>query len=502
MIFFEGSTLTLAQTLWLLAPEIVLLATGLLLLALHALRSRQEQEQDQDQENERWPVYVALGGFVAALGAAVSLWGCNTQGLLAAFSCDPFALTSKIVALGGMGIVALMSDDYIRARRPRRQAEFYALLLFCSLPMCLMASATDLILIFLAFEFLNITSYILTGYLRDDVRSVEAAIKYFLYGSTLSVVMLFGVSWFYGLTGATDLRTIAAVLIDAENVLRPTLLPALIFVLVGLAYRVGAVPFHQWAPDAYEGAPTPVAAFLSVGPKVAGFTVILRLLLTALPVDLVLALDWRTLLIAISVLTMTLGNLVALWQDNIKRLLAYASIAQTGYILIGVVIASPRGVTAVLLYLITYVATNLGVFAAVIAFSNQTGSDEIEDYAGLGKRAPLLAMGLFICLLSLVGIPLTAGFVGKGYLFLAAIEEGLLWMLVIGAVNHVISLAYCWKVIRAMYLVPAQEEEPISTSPMLAVSLGITVAGVLFIGVFPGSFIALVQAAAPLFLGG
>ena len=490
---FGEPTLTLGQTLWLLSPELVLLLAGLLILGLDAIRPRQEEK--------RWLPYAALAGLAGALIATITLWGCNTRGLFV-LSCDPFALVVKMVALVAMGLVILASDVYIRARS-RYQGEFYALLLFSTLTICLLGGATNLIMIFLAFDFLSITSYILTGYLRDDRRSTEAAIKYFLYGAALSAVMLYGMSWFYGATGSTDLSGIATALMEAENTLRPIVLPALILMAAGFAFKIGAVPFHQWAPDAYEGAPTPVTAFLSVGPKIAGFAIITRVLLTALPMDLAnLATDWRTLLMAISALTMTVGNLVALWQQNIKRLLAYSSIAQAGYILIGVVAASPRGVTAVLLYLTAYTLTNLGAFAAVIAFSNQTGSDAIEDYAGLSKRAPALALVLIVCLLSLGGIPPTAGFIGKLYLFSAAIEEGLLWLAIVGVINSVISLSYYWKIIRAMYLIPARTGERLATSPALAVALGVTVAGVLIVGAFPGPLLALIQAAAPTFFGG
>ncbi|RLC64002.1 MAG: NADH:ubiquinone oxidoreductase subunit 2, partial [Chloroflexi bacterium] len=232
---------------------------------------------------------------------------------LSVLSCDPFALTIKTITLVTVAIVVLTSETYVRARVPsHQQSKFYALLLFSTLPMCLLGSTTDLIMIVLAFYFLSVTSYILTGYLRDDRRSVEAAIKYFLYGATLSAVMLYGVSWFYGLTGSTDLTEIATALLESESRLRPVLLPALIFVAAGLAFRIGAVPFHQWAPDAYEGAPTPISAFLSVGPTITGLAVVLRVLLTGLPVELEeVATDWRALLMALSTLTMTVGNLAA-----------------------------------------------------------------------------------------------------------------------------------------------------------------------------------------------
>jgi NADH-quinone oxidoreductase subunit N len=493
---FGEPTLTLWQILWLLSPELMLLVVGLLVLGLDMIRPRQEEK--------RWLPYVTLAGLAGALIATVTLWGCNAR-VLFVLSCDPFALVVKMVALVAMGIVILVSDVYIRARS-RYQGEFYALLLFSALTICLLGGATNLVMIFLAFDFLSITSYILTGYLRDDRRSTEAAIKYFLYGAALSAVMLYGMSWLYGLTGSTDLSGIATTLVEKESSLRLVVLPALILMVAGFAFKIGAVPFHQWAPDAYEGAPTPVTAFLSVGPKLAGFAVIVRVLLTALPVDdlEMLALDWRGLLVALSALTMTVGNLIALWQRNIKRLLAYSSIAQAGYILIGVVAASQRGVTAVGLYLAAYALTNLGAFAVVIAFSNQTGSDEIEDYAGLSKRAPALALVLIICLLSLGGIPPTAGFIGKLYLFSAAIEEGgvVFGLAIVGVINSVISLSYYWKIMRAMYLVPAETDERVTTSPALAVALGIAVTGVLAIPVFANPLLALIQAAAPTFFGG
>jgi len=491
-------------SLWLLSPELALLLAGLLILGLDAIHPHQEKK--------RWLPYVALAGLTGSLIATITLWGCNTR-VLSVLFCDPFALVVKMIALVAMGIVVLASDAYIRTRSQHQdlppvgrteggQGEFYALLLFSALAICLLGGATNMIMIFLALDFLSITSYILTGYLRDDRRSTEAAIKIFLYGATLSAMMLYGMSWFYGLTGSTDLNGIAAALRETENTMRPIILPALIFVMAGFAFKIGAVPFHQWAPDVYEGAPTPVTAFLSVGPMIGGFAVILRVLLTALPMDLVnLAMDWRTLLMAIATLTMTVGNLVALWQQNIKRLLAYSSIAQAGYMLIGVVAASPRGVTATLLYLIAYVLSNLGAFAAVIAFSNHTGSDAIEDYAGLSRRAPTLALALIICLLSLGGIPPTAGFIGKLYLFSAAIEKGLLWLAVVGVINSVISLAYYWKIIRAMYIAPPRTEETLRTSSTLTVALGVTVAGVLIVGAFPGPLLALIQAAARTFFG-
>jgi len=490
---FGEPTLNLGHRLWLLSPELVLLLTGLLVMGLDAIRPRRREKP--------WLPFVALAGTVLALVATATLWGCDTT-VLFGFSCDAFALTVKAVALVATSLVVLIADVYVR-EHSRFQGEFYVLLIFGVLAVCLLGGATNLVIVFLAFDFVSIASYLLTGYLREDRRSPEAAIKYFLYGSALSAVMLYGMSWFYGLTGSVDLGTIAASLAQMEDGVRPIVLPALILMVAGFCFKIAAVPFHQWAPDAYEGAPTPVTAFLSVGPKIAGFAVILRVLMTALPLGLRdLATDWRTLLMAISVVTMTVGNLTALMQDNIKRMLAYSSIAQAGYILIGVVAASPRGVTAVLLYLAAYALTNLGAFAVVVAFSNRTGSDSIEDYAGLSKRAPAMALVMFICLLSLAGIPPTAGFIGKLWLFSAAIEQGLVWLAVVGVINGVISLAYYWKVMKAMYFAPAESEEPLLASPALGVALALTVIGVLLVGVFPSSLLSVIETAAQVLFAG
>jgi len=489
---FGEPTLTFGQTLWLLSPELALLVAGFVVMGLDAIHPH--------REDKRWLPYVALAGLGVALVATATLWGCNAR-VLYVLSCDAFALVIKILALLAGAIVVLLSDVYIR-EQVRFQGEFYALLLFAVVPICLLGAATNLVMVFLAFDFLSIASYILTGFLREDRRSAEAAIKYLLYGAALSALMLYGMSWFYGLTGSTDLATIGESFIALGSGARFTVLPALILIMAGFGFKIGAVPFHQWAPDAYEGAPTPITAFLSVGPKLGGFAVILRVLLTALPLSVVdLALDWRSLLMAVSVVTMTVGNLVALWQTNVKRLLAYSSIAQAGYILIGVVAASPRGITAVLLYLSAYVLTNLGVFAAVVGFSNETGSEAIEDYAGLSQRAPGMALVLLICLLSLTGIPPTAGFMGKLWLFSAAIEAGLTWLAVVGVINNVISLSYYWKIIRAVYFAPAQGDERLTTSPTVAVALGATTVGVLIIGVFPAPVLSLIEAAAPTFFG-
>ena len=487
--------MTLPQILTLLLPELVLAAAGLVILGLDLVWREEKKE---------WLPYVALAGLGGALVATFYLRG--TEALLpfggspapAIFAVDPFTLFFRVIAILAVGLVLLSSVDYLRERTPYR-GEFYSLLLFSALAMTLMAGAADLIMVSLSLEFLSITSYILTGYLREDVKSNEAAIKYFLYGAVTSAAMLYGMSLLYGATGSTNLGQIASFLGSPgggfDGSVRWLTLSATVFLLAGFGFKIALVPFHQWSPDAYEGAPTPVTAFLSVGPKAAGFAVLLRVFLTALPH---FQMDWVALLAGVSIVTMTLGNLVAIWQKNIKRMLAYSSIAQAGYVLIGLVCLGPDnyGMRGMLLYLLAYLFTNLGAFAVVIAFFQATGSDEIEDYAGLMRRSPWLAASLAIFFLSLVGIPPTAGFVGKVLIFAAAIRLRYFPLAAIGVINGVISLYYYFNVVRLMFFLPPKDETPIHAPPLVRVALVVTLVMTLVIGVYPQPFIELAQGAA------
>jgi NADH-quinone oxidoreductase subunit N len=482
--------LTLSQTLVLLSPELVLVIAGLLVLGLDLIW--------RDVEKKEWLPYVALAGLGGTLAAIVALWGREVVLFTGIYTVDSFAFFFKIMAIASTGLVILSAIEFMRGRTPYR-GEFYSLLLFATLGIVLIAAATDLILIYLAIELLSITSYILTGYLREDPKSNEAAIKYFLYGAVASAVMLYGMSLLYGVTGSTNLSQITAALREAEASLRGVLFPAVVLLLVGFGFKIAAVPFHQWAPDAYEGAPTPVTAFLSVGPKVAGFAVLARVFLTAL---LSFQPDWVALLASISVVTMTLGNLVAIWQKNIKRMLAYSSIAQAGYILLGVVAASALGMTSLVFYLIIYLFANLGAFIVIITFSNGGGGDAIEDYAGLSQRSPGLALAMLLFLLSLAGIPPLAGFIGKFYLFAAAMKEGFLWLVLVAVLNSIVSLYYYLQVVRQMYIIPPRTEEPVPASPALSGALLITMAGVLLLGIYPAPLVELIRVAARALLPG
>jgi proton-translocating NADH-quinone oxidoreductase chain N len=394
--------------------------------------------------------------------------------------------------------VLLSSIDYLRGRTAYA-TEFYSLLFFVTLSIVLVAGATDLLMIYLSIEFLSLTSYVLTGYLRDDQRSNEAAIKYFLYGSITSAVMLYGMSLLYGATGTTNLAQIAAVLqTPAGSSARGLAFPLIVLLMAGFGFKIALVPFHQWAPDAYEGAPTPVTAFLSVGPKAAGFAALLRVLLIALPTFQV---DWVAILAGLSILTMTLGNLVAIVQRNIKRMLAYSSIAQAGYIIIGLVAIAPdgrSGVNGLLLYILAYLFTNLGAFVAVIAFGNATGSELIEDFAGLIRRQPLVAGAMVVFLLSLAGIPPTAGFVGKFFVFAAAIRMQFFALAAIGVVNSVISVYYYANIIRTMFFLAPKDDRPVHLSSVLSLAIIVSLAMVFIIGLYPQPFIDLATRSASL----
>jgi len=473
------------EKLSLLSPEITLTIFALLVLGLDLAFKRLKDAL----------AYVAIGGLILAIVVTAPLFG--TQGSL--FSgmlvVDSFALYFKIIACLTTGLVILSSIAFMKEKTPYR-GEFYGLLLLATLAITLLVGASDLVMIYLSFEFVSLTCYVLVGYLRGDPKSSEAGIKYFLYGAVTSAVMLYGMSLIYGITGSTQLTVIADNFLSPSSPVASTrwlILPAVLFILAGFGFKIALVPFHQWAPDAYEGAPTPIAAFLSVGPKAAGFAVLIRVLLTALPAYQI---DWVALLSGISLVSMTFGNLVAIQQTNIKRMLAYSSIAQVGYILLGVVAAGPGtvGIMGVLLFILAYLFTNLGAFVAVVAFSHVTGSDEIADYAGLLRRAPLLAAALVVFFMSLAGMPPTGGFLGKLFVFGAVIQMGqkvFYFLALAGVLNSIISLYYYFNVVRLMFFLPAKDETSLQIPRSLVVAVAITMAMTLVMGFYPQPFIDL-----------
>jgi NADH-quinone oxidoreductase subunit N len=474
----------LALTAWQLSPELVLLVAGLVIMLVDALRPR--------ESDSGWAPYAALAGLAAALVASVSLLGREPDVVLGVLAVDGLSLVAKMLALVAVAIVVLFSGPFMKERASRR-GEFYSLLLFATLAISILTGASDIVLVFLGLDFLSIASYVLTGYVRESKRSSEAAIKYFLYGATLSAVMLYGLSLLYGLTGSTSLDGVAAGLAGG-SVGNGMILAVLVLVMAGLGFKIAAVPFHQWAPDAYEGASTPVTAFLSLGPKVAGFSVLARFLYFAFPGEV--QTNWVALLFALSAVTMTVGNLTAIWQRNIKRLLAYSSIAQAGYLMIGVASLSTGGLVPLLFYLGAYLFANLGAFAVVVAMSRGRSGEDIGDYAGLAQRSPGLALAMLLFLLSLAGIPPLAGFVGKVGLFLSAVDRGLIGLVVIAVVNSVISLYYYLQVVRQMYLLDPQRDEDVAVARPVRATVLVSVVGVVLLGIVPMLLLPLIEQAA------
>ncbi|MBF6569482.1 MAG: NADH-quinone oxidoreductase subunit N [Candidatus Binataceae bacterium] len=404
-----------------------------------------------------------------------------------AISIDNFATFFELTILLSVALVVLMSIEYAPALGISA-AEYYALLLFSTLGMMLMATAGDLIVIFVGFELMSIGVYVLAGFLRRNVKSSEAAIKYFILGAFSTGFLLYGIALIYGATGTIKLAAISAALAGplATN---PLLLSGLGLLLIGFAFKVAAVPFHMWTPDAYEGAPTPVTAFMAVGVKLGAFAAFLRIFMVHLNLA---SAHWSWVLWVIAALTMTLGNLSALVQTNIKRMLAYSAIAHAGYILVGMAAAGPQAGGAILYYLLGYAFTNLGAFAVVIALERRgTAGDRISDYRGLAARHPALAGVMTLFLLSLTGVPPLAGFLGKFYIFSAALNMGMIWLVIIAVLNSVVSAYYYIRVIVAMYMQEGgAEPSPLDSRPALIAALTVAAIATVLIGLYPNPYMA------------
>ena len=374
---------------------------------------------------------------------------------------DVFATFFKVLLLLATAATILFS---LRSEEldEKLKGEYYALLLAITLGMFLMASATNLLMIFIALETVSLTSYILAGFLTHSPRSSEAAFKYITYGAVASGTMLFGLSLLFGMAGTGDLTQIGARLTEllASGEVAPlAVLIAITFVLAGVGYKIASVPFHMWSPDVYEGAPIPITAFLSVASKSAGFALFIRFFYTGFgSTGLMESVDWPLMLAIVSALTMTVGNLAALPQQNVKRLLAYSSIAHGGYLLMGGVLLTSEGVGAILFYLVVYLFMNLGAFYVVVLVANEMGSETIDGYRGLGSRAPLIAIAMVVFLASLTGLPPLAGFFGKWLLFTAVLEQGYYWLALVGLLNSVVSLYYYARIFKVMYFEDAEDD--------------------------------------------
>ncbi|WP_119068215.1 NADH-quinone oxidoreductase subunit N [Aggregatilinea lenta] len=468
-------------------PELLMTVLALAVLAADVLWS---------EDRRRDLGYVAGFGLLAVAAVAFVLGGptggLEDQLLLGGMiRHDDLAQIFRVMVIVAGGLSCLLSMGVLGLRA---RGDYYAILIASVIGASLMSAAADLIMVFLALEMTSITLYMLAGYLRDE-RSTEAGLKYFLFGAFTSAISLYGLSLLYGFTGQTNIYEIGQTLaMGGFNT--PPVVVALGLVVVGLGFKISAVPFHFWTPDVYEGAPTPVTALLSTASKAASFGLLVRLLLAVFPpADLVGAVEgvkdfsgfWVQLLAVLSVVTMTLGNVLALVQTNIKRLLAYSSIAHAGYILIGVAaISTDRtgdGVASVAFYVFMYVLTNILAFGVVVLFANATGSEQIRDLAGLSRRNPWLALAMTLALLSLAGIPPAAGFVGKFFLFRAAVNSDLVWLALIGVLNAIISLYYYLVVVKVMYMDrSADEDRPIPVATPYSWALGLSAAGVLLFG--------------------
>jgi NADH-quinone oxidoreductase subunit N len=469
--------------LYYLAPELVLVGGILGLLIATALTPRHRQG---------WLSWLALAALAASAITLVSISApapVSVAGGLLSF--DAFATFFKGVFLLAAALTVLLSMHYLDVESASH-GEYMFLVLCATLGMMFMASGTDLITIFVGLETMAIAFYILAGLLKQDRRSNEAGMKYFLLGTFSLGILLYGISILYGLSGTTNLRALA--IAAADHGRDPWLILALILVVTGIGFKIAAVPFHMWAPDVYEGAPTPITAFLSVGSKAASFAMLLRIFLEGLPS---LSGDWTLLFYVLSVVTMFVGNIAALTQSNTKRMLAYSSIAHAGYLLIGVVAGTTRGVTAMLIYFVIYAFMQMGAFAVVVLLRRADAiGDELKDLSGLLSRQPFAAVAMLIFMLSLGGIPPTAGFMGKFWLFSAAIDANYVWLAVLGVVNSVISLYYYLRVVVFMFMKAETTGSRPVLAPGLAAALVIALAGTLILGVYPRPLFELAEISA------
>ncbi len=440
------------------------------------------------KENEKGTLaWISLLGLALGGGETVLLWGSQEGAFAGTLLLDNFALFFTQIFLGAAALTILSSIHYIREMKIP-EGEYYALILFATVGMILMAAANDLMVFFLGLETMSVAVYVLTGMWRSSARSSEAAMKYFLIGAFATGFLLYGIALIYGATGATNLDDITAYLIDPQDEWPLYLVGGALLLLVGFAFKVGAVPFHFWVPDVYEGAPTPVTGFMSVAVKTAAFAAWVRILMHSLsPLDS----DWAFPLWVLAIATMTVGNLLAITQSSVKRMLAYSSIAHAGYLLIAIVSGEEWGGVPLLFYLLTYAFMTMGAFAVVTCLADAGAAPEdYRDFAGLGFNRPFLGMAMSIFMLSLAGFPPLAGFVGKFYVFRSAIFAGYLNLAIIGVLNSLLSVVYYIRVIVSMYMHEGGAPAKIfRQSPYLYSAIVISVFATLYLGILPATFL-------------
>jgi NADH-quinone oxidoreductase subunit N len=471
-----GNYMPSAAELFRFSPELLLTAAGTLLMIFEAITS--------PKQKRALPIFA----FVSLLAAlALAMAGASDPG--PAFNhmlqVDGFATFFRVLVLAIGAVTILISTNYLKEAE-HEGGEYYSLVLFSIVGQCLMATANELIMIFIGIEVSSIATYVLAGYLRDDKRNNEAALKYFLLGSFATAFLLYGVAWIYGTTGTTNMTEIRRVLLDPQNAPNSILIGvALGLVFVGLLFKVSAVPFQSWAPDVYQGAPAPVTGFMSTGPKAAAFAALLRITMWAFePVKD----HWIPVLWFTAIATMVVGNFAALRQSNVKRLLAYSSIAHAGYVLVALTAASKTGTEAAMFYLVSYAAMNLGAFAVIthVARKGERRVD-IDDFAGLGNRQPLTAAIFTVFLMSLIGVPLTGGFFAKFYVFKAALDSQLIALTIVGLLNSAVAAFYYLRLIVTMYMQPAPEGVDSLPQPSAGIRAALIVCSVatVVLGVYP-----------------
>ena len=464
-----------------IVPELTLICVGLIIMLLDIVVKKKDLV-----------ALAGIAGTVLALFGTYKLYGVtDTQFVFSnMFVLDGYANFFKVIFYINLILTICISIKYMEIEKSSF-GEYYALLLFATSGMMIMASAADLIVLYLGLELMALSTYILTGLMRKQPRSNEAAIKYFFLGAFSSAFLLYGISLTYGMTGTTNIKEIAFAISTLGIADNPIMYLGLIFMIVAFSFKVALAPFHMWAPDVYEGAPTSITAFMSVGPKAAGFAVMGRILMGAFG-DM--QAQWVTVLIPLAVLTMATGSIIALSQTNIKRMLAYSSIAHAGYILLGIIAGTPEGLTASVNYLMIYTFMNIGAFAIVIMLRSKGFQGEnLDDYKGLAKSHPVAAALMLIFMFSLAGIPPTAGFIGKFYVFMELIGSGYTPLAIIAIIFSAISAFFYLRIVVYMYMKDAEQEIVLTQSPTMNIALAVTSVMVLVLGIFPSFLLYFVR---------
>lgn len=469
-----------------LLPEIILATGASLLLIAPVVGMR------PDASSAKWSMLALLAitaGSVIACSHAVETIE-QTRGFQAMFALDAFAIFFKLLFIAAIAMITLLSDDFLRESHYSGW-EYYSLLGFALSGMMFMASGVHLISIYIGLELMSLSSYILAGYYKNETKSTEAAMKYFVLGAVSSGILLYGISLIYGVCGSLNLMNISASI--STLIANDALMFGVMLLGAGLCFKIAAVPFHVWTPDVYEGAPTPITAFLSTASKAAAFAIFARIFYLGLHH---FQIDWSNVLAVVAALSMILGNVAAITQNNVKRMLAYSSIGHAGYGLLGIIAMNATGIRGVLLYTLVYVFANLGIWATVLMMRrHEYAGEQVDDFEGLARRAPFWALGMVIFLLSLGGIPPTAGFIGKYYLFAAAVQSGFGWLAIVAVLMSALSMFYYLRIVVAMYLREGREAEVAVTTPIKLVGatcLAIT----LLLGVMPAPLIRQVESSA------